>query len=150
MANLDDYAFGAMNNADPEKDITGGAMFYSEFEMAMTPKQQQQYRSTVLGTLDSVYRHDPNKGRLNFSDWLDNLKPEVVRERALEWEKVRHDKDTMDKMDPKEFKVIEDAGFLEGLLQKHTGRLQDVRDIIGSEIPRPIEEFQPTPTELRR
>tara|TARA_R100000808_G_C2042341_1_gene81388 strand:+ start:53 stop:505 length:453 start_codon:yes stop_codon:yes gene_type:complete len=150
MAKYDDVAFGAMNDADPDMDVAGGAISYSEFEMDMSPRQQDKYRKTIMGTLDSAYRRDPHKGKLGFSDWLDNLRPDLVLERARKWEEARHDKDVMDKIDPKEFSVLEDSGLLQRLLEKHTGRLQDVRDIIGSDVPRPIEEFQITPTPFRR
>ena len=143
MAREDNYAFDAMNRVAPDNDITGGAIMYSEFEMDMTPTEQKKYRDTLLNTLDTSYLRDPNKGRLGFKDWLDNLKPELIGERALKWEEVRHDKDVMNEMDPKEFSVLESSGLLQNLLEKHTGRLEDVRDVIGSDVPRPIEEFKP-------
>ena len=150
MAREDNYAFDATNRVAPDNDITGGAFMYSEFDMDMTPTQQKKYRDTLLNTLDSSYRGDPHKGKLGFSDWLDNLNPELIRERALKWEEVRHDKDVMNEMNPDEFSLLEDAGFLQGLLQKHTGRLEDVRDVIGSDLPRPIEEFKIGDMEYRR
>ena len=150
MAKENNYAFDAMNKVAPDNDITGGAIMYSEFEMDMTPTQQKKYRDTLLNTLDSSYRGDPHKGKLGFSDWLDNLNPELIKERALKWEEVRHDRDVMNEMNPDEFSLLEDAGFLEGLLQKHTGRLEDVRDVIGSDLPRPIEEFKIGDMEYRR
>jgi hypothetical protein len=150
MAKIDSKAFDYMNEGDPDNDITGGAIMYSEFEMDMTPTQQKKYRDTLLNTLDSSYRGDPHKGKLGFKDWLDNLNPELIKERALKWEEVRHDKDVMNEMNPDEFSLLEDAGFLEGLLQKHTGRLEDVRDVIGSDLPRPIEEFKTSDREYRR
>ena len=151
MAEYDNKAFNAMNNANPDMDVaTGGAITYSEFEMDMTPKQQEKYRKTLMNTLDTAYRSDPHKGRLGFADWLDNLRPDLVTERARKWEEVRNDKDVMNKIDPKEFSLLEDSGLLESLLMKHTGRLEDVRDVIGSDIPRPIEEFKISKGELRR
>ena len=150
MADYNKKAFDAMNAADPDTTITGGAIMHSEFEMDMTPKEQQSYRKSMLGALDSAYRNDPHKGKLGFSDWLDNLRPDLVMERARKWEEVRRDKDVMNKMDPKEFRTLEDAGLIEMLLQKHTGKLEDVRDIVGADVPRPIEEFQVTPTPFRR
>lgn len=150
MADYNKRAFDAMNAADPDANITGGAIMHSEFEMDMTPKEQQSYRKSMLGALDSAYRSDPHKGKLGFSDWLDNLRPDLVMERARKWEEVRRDKDVMNKMDPKEFRTLEDAGLIEMLLQKHTGKLEDVRDIVGADVPRPIEEFQVTPTPFRR
>ena len=150
MARTDDYAFNAMNREDPDMSLTGGAITYSEFEMDMSPKEQERYRKTLMGTLDTTYRTDPHKGKLGFADWLDNLKPELIKERARKWEEIRRDKDVMNEMDPKEFSVLEDAGLLQTLLQKHTGRLEDVRDVIGADIPRPIEEFQVEKAPFRR
>jgi hypothetical protein len=150
MARTDDYAFNAMNTADPDNDIGGGAIAYSQFEMDMTPKEQKKYQETLLNTLDSAYRSDPHKGRLGFADWLDNLRPDLVMERARKWEEARDDKEVMDKIDPSEYSVLEDSGLLQSLLMKHTGRLEDVRDIIGSDIPRPIEEFSISDKEIRR
>ena len=150
MARENNYAFDAMNRVAPDNDITGGAIMYSEFEMDMSPTDQKKYRETVLNTLDSSYRGDPHKGKLGFGDWLDNLKPELIKERALKWQDVRHDKDVMNEMNPDEFSLLEDAGLLQNLLDKHTGRLEDVRDVIGSDIPRPIEEFQIEDKEFRR
>ena len=42
----DNEAFNAMNAADADPNITGGAITYSEFEMDMTPKEQERYRRT--------------------------------------------------------------------------------------------------------
>jgi len=150
MAREDNYAFNAMNKVAPDNDITGGAIMYSEFEMDMSPTQQKKYRDTILNTLDSSYRGDPHKGKLGFTDWLDNLKPDLIKERALKWEEVRHDRDVMNEMNPDEFSLLEDAGLLQNLLDKHTGRLEDVRDVIGSDLPRPIEEFKIGDMEYRR
>ena len=50
MARENNYAFDAMNKVDPDNDITGGAIMYSEFEMDMTPTQQKKYRDTLLNT----------------------------------------------------------------------------------------------------
>ena len=148
MAEIDDKAFEAMNANSPDKDITGGTIAYSEFEMDMSPREQKKYQKTLLTTLDTASRKDPHKGKLGFSDWLDNLKPSLVLERARKWEELREDK-KVSTMDPEEFSLLENSGLLQNLLQKHTGRLEDVRDIIGSDIPRPIEEFQVDPVELR-
>ena len=150
MPHEDTQAFDAMSGADPDMDVTGGAITYSQFEMDMPPKEQEKYRKTLLNTLDSAYRSDPHKGKLGFSDWLDNLRPDLVQERARKWEEVRRDKDVMNEMDPKEFSVLEDSGLLQGLLEKHTGRLEDVRDVIGADVPRPIEEFKVAEREYRR
>ena len=150
MPHEDNYAFDAMNKAAPDNDITGGAIMYSEYEMDMTPKEQAKYEKVLLESLDLAYRDDPHKGKLGFKDWLDNLKPDLVRERALEWDKVRNDKDAMNKMDPKEYSIIEGSGLLQNLLDKHTGSVEDVRDVIGDKVPRDVGEFKIEEIPLRR
>ena len=149
MAYEDNYAFDAMNKANPDQDIAGGAIMYSEFEMDMTPKQQGRYKKSLLDTLDLAYRDDPHKGKLGFKDWLDNLRPDLVKQRAREWEEVRHDKDVMNQMDPKEFSLLENSGLLQNLLEKHTGRLEDVRDVIGSDTPKDLGEFKVDARDIR-
>ena len=141
MADYDDVAFDAMNKANPDRDITGGAIMYSQFEMDMSPREQENYKASLLGTLNKAYASDPHKGRLGFADWLDNLNPELMMQRADEYEEVRNDKEAMNKMTPDKYNVIESAGMLQSLLDKHTGRLKDIKDIIGSDVPRPAQEF---------
>ena len=48
MAEYDDVAFGAMNAADPEKNITGGAITYSEFE--------EKISEETMGNKDEYHR----------------------------------------------------------------------------------------------
>jgi hypothetical protein len=36
MPHEDKYAFDAMNDVDPDMDVTGGAIEYSSYEMDMT------------------------------------------------------------------------------------------------------------------
>jgi len=150
MANYDNYAFDSMNEADPDKNIDGGAIAYSEYEMDMTPKQQSKYKDTLMNTLDSAYRQDPHKGKLDFNNWLKNLKPDLVMERARKFRETRETEGAVEKMDPDEYATIESSGLLENLLRKHTGRLEDVRDIIGSDVPRPIEEYTMKNMEFRK
>ena len=147
MANYDNYAFDAMNENNPDRDITGGAIAYSEYEMDMTPKQQEKYRKALMGTLEGAYRSDPHKGKLDFNKWLDNLKPDLVMERARKWRELREEGKGPEQED---YRQLEDAGLLESLLMKHTGKLEDVRDVIGKDTPRPLEEFVPTPMEFRK
>ena len=46
MADYDDVAFDAMNKANPDRDITGGAIMYSQFEMDMSPREQENYKAS--------------------------------------------------------------------------------------------------------
>ena len=155
MARTDDYAFNSMNTGDPDMDITGGAIMYSEFEMDMGQKEQSQYKKTLLTALDNAYRNEMDhvKGdypRIDFDKWVSLMDNEIIKERVYKLEEIKHDKDIMNKMDPKEYSVLEDAGMLQSLLEKHTGRVEDIRDIIGSDVPRPIEEFKISEREYRR
>ena len=157
MAKLDNYAFDAMNTVDPDPNITGGAIKYSEYEMDMTPKDQSKYKQTLLNTLDVAYGRDPNKGKLNFKNWLKNLNPDIVKERALEWNRMKDEKAAqgtdpgvgMDEKEAEDSLLLEDAGLLQSLLDRHTGRLEDVYDVIGTDVPRPIEEFKVSERALR-
>ena len=155
MARENNYAFDAMNKVDPDNDITGGAIMYSEFEMDMGQKEQAQYKKTLLTALDNAYRNEMDhvKGdypRIDFDKWVSLMDNEIIKERVYKLEEIKHDKDIMNKMDPKEYSVLEDAGMLQSLLEKHTGRVEDIRDIIGSDVPRPIEEFKVSEREYRR
>ena len=88
----DNEAFDAMNDQDPDQDISGGAIMQSEFETNMPPREQDQYRRLVMDSLNSMYENDPmsKKRNLSFSDWLDKLAPGLIEERALKWDKVRN------------------------------------------------------------
>ena len=55
----------------------------------------------------------------------------------------------MNEMDPKEYSVLESSGLLQNLLEKHTGRLEDVRDVIGSDTPKDLGEFKVDARDIR-
>ena len=132
-------AFTAMNQADPDFGIDGGAIVYSEFSYDMSPKQQGVYKDQVLTQLDAVHRTMGEGTR--FKDWLSNVDTDLVKENAARYDEIKFDKDILNEMDPKEFSVLQNAGMLMALLDKHTGNIEDVRDIIGEDVPRPIEEY---------
>ena len=138
MAEIDSKAFDYMNEGDPDQTITGGAIEYSEYEMDMTPSEQKGYEKNLMDALSMNYRSDPHKGKLDFDSWLKELRPDLVMERARKWEEFREDakgveeyRKKMDALDPKEARIIEDAGILQRLINKHTGRLEDVRGMAG-------------------
>ena len=139
MAEIEDkYAFDSMNVADPDMDVTGGAIEYSEYEMDMTPKEQKSYKKDLMDSLSMNYRSDLDKGKLNFESWLKELRPDLIAERARKWEELREDaqgfegyRGRMDALDPREARSIEDAGILQRLLNKHTGRLEDIYGMVG-------------------
>ena len=138
MAEIDSKAFDYMNEGDPDQTITGGAIEYSEYEMDMTPSQQKGYEKDLMNALSMNYRSDPHKGKLKFDNWLKELRPDLVMERARKWEELREDtkgvegyREKMDALNPQEARSIEDAGILQRLINKHTGRLEDVRGMVG-------------------
>ena len=157
MAEIDNKAFDYMNEGDPDQSITGGAIEYSEYEMDMTPSQQKGYEKDLMNALSINYRSDPDKGKLDFHSWLKELRPDLIMERARKWEELREDtrgvegyRERMDALDSQEARSIEDAGILQRLINKHTGRLEDVYDVIGTDVPRPIEEFKVSERGYRR
>ena len=138
MAEKDNKAFDYMNEGDPDQSITGGAIKYSEYEMDMSTSQQKGYEKDLMNALSMNYRSDPHKGKLDFDSWLKELRPDLVMERARKWEELREDtkgvegyRERMDALDPQEARSIEDAGILQRLLNKHTGRLEDAYGMVG-------------------
>jgi len=147
MADYDNKAFGAMNAADPDMNITGGAIDYSKFEMDMSPREQKQYKKTLLKAFNNAYKGDPKKGKLSFGDWLGNLKHDYIKERSLAFDDVRRNK-LEDTIDPGEYSVIESADILNSLFNMHTGRLEDSRDLVEGMSPEETTDWKPAP--LRR
>ena len=81
MAEIDDRAFSAMNTIDPDRNISGGAIEYSEYEMDMTSKQQKDFTRENTTLFRNLYDADPlaDKEKLPFKQWLKALSPERVR-----------------------------------------------------------------------
>ena len=130
----DNNAFDAMNTgAGNDMFISGGAITVSEYEQNMTPDDQSRYEKTLLNTFQSFYARDPYKGQLDFSHWLKTLNPELIRERALEWEDVKAQNQGIHQfrnMDPIKASLIEDSGMLQRLSHLHTGRVEDIIDLV--------------------
>ena len=158
MPHEDKYAFDAMNDVDPDMDVTGGAIEYSSYEMDMTPSEQKGYEKNLMDSLSASYRSDPNKGKLNFQNWLKGLRPDLVMERARVWEELREDtkgveeyRERMDALGSEESRLIEDSGILQRLLDQHTGRLEDARSIVGDYSPEPLDkDYKISKSEYRR
>ena len=158
MAEIDSKAFDYMNEGDPDQSITGGAIEYSEYEMDMSPTQQKGYEKDLMEALSMNYRSDPDKGKLNFESWLKELRPDLIMERARKWEELREDakgvegyRERMNALDPKESRLIEDAGILQRLLNKHTGRLEDTHGMIGEyDNSESLKDRTISPSEYRR
>jgi hypothetical protein len=157
MAREDKYAFDAMNAIDPDMNVTGGAIEYSSYEMDMSPSEQKGYEENLKSALSISYRSDPHKGELSFQNWLKGLRPDLVMERARKWEEIREDtkgvdeyRSRMDALGLEESNLLEDSGILQRLLNKHTGRLEDVYDMVGDYSPEPLEEAKISKSEYRR
>jgi len=158
MPHEDKYAFDAMNAADSDMDLTGGAIEYSSYEMDMSPREQKGYEKNLVDALSMSYRGDPHKGKLGFQDWLKELRPDLVMDRARKWEELREDtkgveayRERMNALGTEESRLLEDAGILQRLLDKHTGRLEDIYGMVGDYSPEPLsKDSNIKPSEYRR
>ena len=91
MAEYDNQAFNAMNNASPDMDISGGAMDYSEYEMDMSPKQQKAFIEKNKALFEGLYSADPlaDKERLPFKEWTKALNSERIRLLSEDYEDTK-------------------------------------------------------------
>ena len=80
----DNKAFDYMQEADPDKYITGGAMEHSEYEMDMSPEEQEEFLRLNTHFFNKLYETDPlvDKEKLSFKSYLENLDPELIKMRA--------------------------------------------------------------------
>ena len=143
MANYDDMAFNALES-DNDAYVTGGAITVSEYEQNMTPTDQKSYEDTLMRSFQTSFGRDPYKRGLDFNHWLNTLDPELVRERAGRWEDIKASSGgigRMQNMDPREAALLEDSGLLQKLAHLHTGRIEDIVEIVRSIAP----ENQPQP-----
>ena len=157
MPHEDKYAFDAMNAEDPDMDVTGGAIDYSSYEMDMTSREQKGYEKNLQDALSMSYKSDPHKGKLDFQNWLKELRPDLVMDRARQWEELREDNKGVEAYRERmnalgeEGRVIEDAGILQRLLNKHTGKLEDIYSMVGDYSPEPLSaDRNIKESELRR
>ena len=81
MAEIDDRAFEYMQKGDPDQTISGGAIDYSEYEMDMSPEQQEEFMRENTSLFHDLYNNDPlvDKEKLPFGAWLGALNPERIR-----------------------------------------------------------------------
>ena len=113
MAEIDDRAFEYMKKGDPDSDITGGAIDYSEYEMDMSPEEQESFLRTNTELFSNLYNADPlvDKENLPFANWLKELNPEYVMELTNEYS---------EKEAPRDSRVLI-AKFLMKQADKHWG-----------------------------
>ena len=95
MAEIDDRAFNAMNTIDPDRNISGGAIDYSEYEMDMSPKQQRKFIRENAELFKGLYNVDPlaDKEKLPFKQWLKALSPERIRLLSEDYEDTQAPRD---------------------------------------------------------
>jgi hypothetical protein len=152
MANYD--AFDAMNkSAGSDMYFSGGAISHSEYEQNMTPDEQKRYEDLLLSEFQMAYNRDPYKRNLDFTHWLKTLNPELYRERALKYDDIRAENHGVHKlagMDPLEGALLEDAGMIQKLAHLHTGRIEDLMEIVASIAPEggPAEGGMPPPQQM--
>ena len=115
--------------------VTGGSITTSEYEQNMTPQDQQKYETLLMDEFMMSYNRDPYKRNLDFKHWLRILKPELYRERALKYDDIKAQNNGIQKlreMDPQEAALLEDAGMLQSLAHLHTGRIEDIAEIVST------------------
>ena len=118
--------------------ITGGAVTMSEYEQNMTPGDQSRYENLLVDSFMTAYQRDPYKQNLDFKHWLKTLNPELYRERATKYDEIKSQNYGVHKlmgMDPMEGALLEDAGILQKLAHLHTGRIEDLVEIVETMAP---------------
>jgi hypothetical protein len=127
-------AFDAMNGAaGNDMYITGGSITMSEYEQNMNPQDQSNYEQLLMDRFQMAYNRDPYKQNLDFTHWLKTLNPDLYRERALRYDDIKAQNHGIHKlrgMDPLEGALLEDAGILQSLAHLHTGRIEDLVEIV--------------------
>ena len=143
-------AFDAMNGAaGDDMYITGGSITTSEYEQNMNPTDQKKYEDLLMDEFLSAYGSDPHKGNLDFKHWLGSLNFELLRERALKFDDIMASNNGSQKlMQMQDGRPLEDAGMLQRLAHLHTGRIEDLAEIVSTMEPerspeRPIPFREP-------
>tara|TARA_R110000751_G_scaffold86788_2_gene172495 strand:- start:1266 stop:1709 length:444 start_codon:yes stop_codon:yes gene_type:complete len=142
-------AFDAMNSsADSDMYVTGGSITSSEYEQNMAPEDQRKYETLLMDEFMMAYGSDPHKGNLDFKHWLGTLNFDLIRERALKFDDITaSNRGTQKLMMMQEGRVLEDAGMLQRLAHLHTGRVEDIAEIVSTMEPQQSPQQDP---EFRR
>jgi len=127
-------AFDMMNNsAGNDMYATGGAITMSEYEQNMTPEDQKRYETLLMDEFMSAYGSDPHKGNLDFNHWLKTLNFDLLRERALKFDDIKASNNGLQRlMQLQDGRELEDAGMLQRLAHLHTGRIEDLAEIVST------------------
>ena len=119
------------NSAGNDMYITGGAITVSEYEQNMIPTDQSRYEQLLADEFTAAYNSDPYKGNLDFDHWLKSLNAELLRERALKFEELKAAPNGMQRiMAMPDGRLLEDAAMIQQLAHLHTGRIEDLVDIV--------------------
>ena len=142
-------AFDAMNSsADSDMYVTGGSITSSEYEQNMAPEDQRKYETLLMDEFMMAYGSDPHKGNLDFKHWLGTLNFDLIRERALKFDDITaSNRGTQKLMMMQEGRLLEDAGMLQKLAHLHTGRVEDIAEIVSTMEPQQSPQQDP---EFRR
>ena len=138
-------AFDAMNSsAGNDMYVTGGSITMSEYEQNMTPEDQKKYETLLMDEFMASYGSDPHKGNLDFKHWLKSLNFDLIRERALKFDDIKAGNNGTQKlMLMQDGRELEDAGMLQRLAHLHTGRIEDLAEIVSTMEPATSPSQQP-------
>ena len=138
-------AFDAMNDsAGNDMYVTGGSITTSEYEQNMDPEDQRKYETLLMDEFMSAYGSDPHKGNLDFKHWLGSLNFELLRERALKFDDIMASNNGSQRlMQMQDGRPLEDAGMLQRLAHLHTGRIEDLAEIVSTMEPQKSPQQQP-------
>jgi len=131
-------AFDAMNgSAGNDMYLTGGSITTSEYEQNMDPTDQREYETLIMDEFMMAYSSDPHKGNLDFKHWLGTLNFDLIRERALKFDDIMASNNGSRKlMQMEDGRPLEDAGMLQRLAHLHTGRVEDLAEIVSTMEPK--------------
>ena len=80
-----------------------------------------------------AYQGDAHKGKLDFNHWLKTLNFYLLRERAMKFDEIKASNNGLLKLRQREdSRELEDAGMLQKLAHLHTGRIEDLADIVST------------------
>ena len=138
-------AFDAMNSSvDSDMYVTGGSITMSEYEQNMNPEDQRKYETLLMDEFMMAYGSDPHKGNLDFKHWLGTLNFDLIRERALKFDDISaSNRGTQKLMMMQDGRILEDAGMLQRLAHLHTGRVEDLAEIVSTMEPKRSPQQQP-------
>ena len=135
-------AFDAMNDSvGSDMYTTGGSITISEYEQNMDPTDQRKYETLLMDEFMTAYGSDPHKGNLDFKHWLGTLNFDLIRERALKFDDIMAGNNGSQRlMQMEDGRPLEDAGMLQRLAHLHTGRIEDLAEIVSTMEPKRSSE----------